>query len=128
MSIVEQRAPLIRYRPLVEKGLLNGFSDNCKFTGSMVLVVDPDPSNQRALRDRLLRLGYSARSADDDASALEIVSSTPPDVVLVPDRPTTAKDRPSYRNSWTTGAYLSSSSPRVSAIPTPIVGRHNRAN
>jgi diguanylate cyclase (GGDEF)-like protein len=51
---------------------------------AMVLVVDPDPSNQRALRDRLLRLGYSARSADDDASALDIVSATPPDVVLVP--------------------------------------------
>src|SRR5947199_10007191 len=56
-------------------------------TGSqpaMVLVVDADPSNQRALRDRLLRLGYTARSADDDQSALAIVSATPPDVVLLP--------------------------------------------
>lgn len=50
---------------------------------AMVLVVDADPSNQRALRDRLLRLGYTARSADDDASALDIVSATPPDVVLL---------------------------------------------
>ncbi|MGA7732056.1 MAG: diguanylate cyclase [Chloroflexia bacterium] len=51
---------------------------------AMVLVVDADPSNQRALRDRLLRLGYTARSADDHQSAYTIVSSTPPDVLLLP--------------------------------------------
>lgn len=51
---------------------------------AMVLVVDPDPGNQRALRDRLLRLGYTARSADDHQSAFIIVSSTPPDVLLLP--------------------------------------------
>ena len=50
---------------------------------AMVLVVDADPDNQRALRDRLLRLGYTARSADDHQSAFVIVSSTPPDVALV---------------------------------------------
>jgi diguanylate cyclase (GGDEF)-like protein len=51
---------------------------------AMVLVVDPDPGNQRALRDRLLKLGYTARSADDHLSAYTIVSSTPPDVLLLP--------------------------------------------
>lgn len=51
---------------------------------AMVLVVDADPGNQRALRDRLLRLGYTARSADDHQSAFVIVSSTPPDVLLLP--------------------------------------------
>ncbi len=51
---------------------------------AMVLVVDADPTNQRALRDRLLRLGYTARSADDHQSAFIIVSSTPPDVLLLP--------------------------------------------
>lgn len=51
---------------------------------AMVLVVDADPSHQRALRDRLLKLGYTARSADDHHSAFTIVSSTPPDVLLLP--------------------------------------------
>src|SRR6476660_3731265 len=51
---------------------------------AMVLVVDADPDNQRALRDSLLRLGYTARSADDHQSAFVIVSSTPPDVLLLP--------------------------------------------
>ena len=78
----------------------------------------PTPSNQRAMRDRLLRLGYTARSADDDASALDIVSSTPPDVVLVPGLAEPAKDGPSYRNNWTTGAYLFSDSAHVPAIPS----------
>lgn len=58
-------------------------------TGSqlaLVLVVDADPANQRALRDRLLRLGYTARSADDYQSAMAIVTATPPDVVLLPGR------------------------------------------
>lgn len=50
----------------------------------MVLVVDADPTNQRALRDRLLKLGYTARSADDHQSAFSIVSATPPDVLLLP--------------------------------------------
>jgi diguanylate cyclase (GGDEF)-like protein len=51
---------------------------------ALVLVVDPDPASQRSLRDRLLRLGYTARSVDDHQSAIEIIGSTPPDVVLVP--------------------------------------------
>jgi diguanylate cyclase (GGDEF)-like protein len=51
---------------------------------ALVLVVDPDPASQRTLRDRLLRLGYTARSVDDHQSALEIIAATPPDVVLLP--------------------------------------------
>ncbi len=49
---------------------------------AVVLVIDPDPINQRALRDRLVRLGYTARSADDADSAQAIVEATPPDVVI----------------------------------------------
>lgn len=49
---------------------------------AVVLVVDPDPINQRALRDRLVRMGYTARSADDADSAQAIVEATPPDVVI----------------------------------------------
>jgi diguanylate cyclase (GGDEF)-like protein len=51
---------------------------------ALILVVDPDPASQRALRDRLLRLGYTARSVDDHQSALQIIEATPPDVVLLP--------------------------------------------
>ena len=51
---------------------------------ALVLVVDADPTNQRAMRDKLLRLGYSARSADDHQSAVAIIAATPPDVVLLP--------------------------------------------
>jgi diguanylate cyclase (GGDEF)-like protein len=51
---------------------------------ALVLVVDADPGNQRALRDRLLRLGYTARSVDDHQAALQIIEATPPDVVLLP--------------------------------------------
>lgn len=51
---------------------------------ALVLVVDADPTNQRAMRDRLLRLGYTARSADDHQSAMSIITATPPDVVLLP--------------------------------------------
>lgn len=49
---------------------------------AVVLVIDPDPIKQRALRDRLVRLGYTARSADDADSAQAIVEATPPDVVI----------------------------------------------
>ncbi|MEO8287553.1 MAG: diguanylate cyclase [Chloroflexota bacterium] len=51
---------------------------------ALVLVVDPDPTYQRDMRDRLLRLGYTARTADDHQSAMAIVTATPPDVVLLP--------------------------------------------
>lgn len=53
-----------------------------------VLVIDPDPLNQRAMRDQLVRLGYTARSTDDYESALAILESTPPDVVVVISLPT----------------------------------------
>ena len=51
---------------------------------ALVLVVDADPTNQRTMRDKLLRLGYTARSADDHQSAVAIIAATPPDVVLLP--------------------------------------------
>src|SRR6476661_3707243 len=50
---------------------------------AVVLVIDPDPSIQRDVRDRLVALGYSARSVDDYESALGVVSTTPPDLVLL---------------------------------------------
>jgi len=53
-----------------------------------VLVIDPDPLNQRAMRDQLMRLGYTARSTDDYESALAVLEATPPDVVLVVSLPT----------------------------------------
>ncbi len=53
---------------------------------SVVLVIDPDPANQRRMRDNLMNLGYAARSVDDYGAALSIISSTPPDVVLVTGR------------------------------------------
>lgn len=64
---------------------------------AVVLVVDPDPMNQRALRDRLVRLGYTARSADDADSAQAIVESTPPDVVIATHSSTTAEDWPALQ-------------------------------
>jgi diguanylate cyclase (GGDEF)-like protein len=51
---------------------------------ALVLVVDADPAHQRTMRDRLLRMGYTVRSADDHQSAMAIVTATPPDVVLLP--------------------------------------------
>jgi diguanylate cyclase (GGDEF)-like protein len=51
---------------------------------ALVLVVDADPVNQRAMRDKLLRLGFAARTADDHQSAVAIITATPPDVVLLP--------------------------------------------
>lgn len=56
---------------------------------AVVLIIDSDPTNQRALRDRLMRLGYTARSADDADSAQAIVEATPPDVVVA--TPSTAQ-------------------------------------
>lgn len=53
---------------------------------SLVLVIDPEPAHQRSLRNSLLRLGYSARSADDHKSALAIVAATPPDIVLLTEQ------------------------------------------
>lgn len=50
---------------------------------AVVLIIDPEPVNQRAMRDQLLRLGYTARSADDYESAAAILEATPPDVVLL---------------------------------------------
>jgi diguanylate cyclase (GGDEF)-like protein len=47
-----------------------------------ILVIDPDPLNQRKLRDQLMRLGHTARSADDCGTALDIMEETPPDVVI----------------------------------------------
>lgn len=64
---------------------------------AVVLVVDPDPMNQRALRDRLVRLGYTARSADDADSAQAIVESTPPDVVIATYGSTQAEDWPALQ-------------------------------
>lgn len=50
---------------------------------AMVLVIDPDPSVQREMRERLTGLGYTARAVDDFGAAMPVVASTPPDVVLV---------------------------------------------
>jgi diguanylate cyclase (GGDEF)-like protein len=51
---------------------------------ALVLVVDAEPTHQRTMRERLLRMGYTVRSADDYQSAMAIVTATPPDVVLLP--------------------------------------------
>jgi two-component system cell cycle response regulator len=48
-----------------------------------VLVIDPDPVNQRTMRNRLMFMGYSARTADDYESALAVLEATPPDVILL---------------------------------------------
>lgn len=50
---------------------------------SVVLVIDPDPANQRRMRDNLMNMGYAARTVDDYGAALNVISSTPPDVVVV---------------------------------------------
>jgi len=50
---------------------------------AVVLVIDPNPESQRTLRDRLTAMGYTARSVDDYDSAVQILTITPPDVVLV---------------------------------------------
>ena len=55
-------------------------SDNQSAT---ILVIDPDPVNQRAMRNRLMYMGHTARSSDDYESALAIVAATPPDLVLL---------------------------------------------
>src|SRR5687767_4192054 len=53
---------------------------------ALVLVIDPEPAIQRALRDKLLGLGYTARLADDYYSAASIIEATPPDVLIVSDQ------------------------------------------
>src|SRR5437764_575595 len=53
---------------------------------SVILVVDPDPETQREIRDRLVVLGYSARSVDDYESAMGVITATPPDLVLVTEQ------------------------------------------
>ncbi|MDQ3928202.1 MAG: diguanylate cyclase [Chloroflexota bacterium] len=50
---------------------------------AMVLIIDPEPGSQRAMRARLVGLGYTARGADDYEAAASIVAATPPDVVLI---------------------------------------------
>lgn len=50
---------------------------------AVVLIIDPEPDNQRAMRDRLIRLGYTVRSTDDYESATAILEATPPDVVMI---------------------------------------------
>ncbi|MDQ6694784.1 MAG: diguanylate cyclase [Chloroflexota bacterium] len=50
---------------------------------AVVLVIDSEPANQRAMRAQLMQLGYTARSADDYESAAAILQATPPDVVLM---------------------------------------------
>jgi two-component system, cell cycle response regulator len=50
---------------------------------SVVLVIDPDPARQRQMRDRLMALGYTARSVDDYDAALQLIANTPPDAVLL---------------------------------------------
>lgn len=64
---------------------------------AVVLVVDPDPINQRSFRDRLVRMGYTARSADDADSAQAIVEATPPDVVIATHSSTEANDWPALQ-------------------------------
>src|SRR5436309_7987020 len=49
---------------------------------AVVLVIDPNPESQRAIRDRLTAIGYAARSVDDYESAIQVITITPPDVVL----------------------------------------------
>lgn len=58
-------------------------SPSVSSTSAVVLIIDAEPANQRSLRDRLVRLGYIARSTDDCESAAIILESTPPDVVLL---------------------------------------------
>ena len=70
---------------------------------SVVLVIDPDPANQRRMRDNLMNMGYVARSVDDYGAALNIISSTPPDVVLVTGHPTrreSLSDLHTELNKW----------------------------
>lgn len=51
---------------------------------ALILVIDPEPANQRAMRDCLIRIGFTTRLADDFEAAVSIVEATPPDVVLLP--------------------------------------------
>jgi len=46
-------------------------------------MIDPDPARQHEVRNKLVAMGYTVRSVDDYESALGIVGSTPPDVVVV---------------------------------------------
>src|SRR3954453_7699811 len=50
---------------------------------AVVLMIDPDPARQHEVRNKLVAMGYTVRSVDDYESALGIVGSTPPDVVVV---------------------------------------------
>lgn len=58
-------------------------SSSVSSPSAVVLIIDAEPMNQRTLRDRLMRLGYTARSTDDFESAAAILESTPPDAVLI---------------------------------------------
>lgn len=61
-------------------------SSYSKSRPAVVLVIDPDPESQRQTRERLLEMGYTARSVDDYESALDVVATTPPDVVLLSNK------------------------------------------
>lgn len=90
-------------------------------SSAVVLVVDPDPINQRALRERLLRLGYTARSADDADSAQAIVEATPPDVVITTYTSTQAEDWPALQinlGNWGI-PYVTLQEAEVTAKPEP---------
>jgi two-component system cell cycle response regulator len=70
---------------------------------TMVLVIDPEPKSQRSMRDQLIRLGYTARMADDYESAMSIIEATPPDVILIPGIAIPAKGWPELQtqlNNW----------------------------
>ncbi len=74
-----------------------------KGSQTVVLIIDPDPLYQRALRDRLLRLGYTARSVDDTEAAQAVLEATPPDLVIASGLTTQADswgDLQTNLNTW----------------------------
>jgi CheY-like chemotaxis protein len=52
-------------------------------TGGSILIVDDTPANLRLLADILFAEGYTIYEAPDGPTALERVTETPPDLILL---------------------------------------------
>ena len=48
-----------------------------------ILIVDDTPVNLKLLSELLSKRGYTVRTAENGAAALEIADSTPPDLILL---------------------------------------------
>lgn len=57
--------------------------------GARILVVDDVPENERLLEAVLAPSGYDVVSATDGRTALELVESANPDLVVLERRPST---------------------------------------